>query len=355
MAGPTILIFHRPASAGEPALEQLLADVRRRLAEHQAVLFERAGAGKVLLSEARASSFGELLRSHAPSGGGVVVLGSGALPRLNIADARRLVDVAGSAAGLALTNNRYSSDVCAVGDAGVLAELPPLPSDNALPRWLEERAGFEVRELRGRQRLALDIDTPLDIGLWALCPGAPVWVRELVAAHELSVPRLAELRRLAADPHAELLLFGRTGSATMRWLERNVRCRVRLLAEERGLRASSPLAIGGGAPTGATPRPPRATLGLLLEQDGPAALAAFVGDLPHGAVLDSRVLIAHRFGADEHGWPSPADRYASDLLRADEVADGWLRQLTESAANSDRPIVLGAHSLVGPGVPLVLG
>jgi hypothetical protein len=79
-----------------------------------------------------------------------------------------------------------------------------------------------------------------------------------------------------------------------------------------------------------------------------------VAQLCDGAIVDSRVLMADRFGADEASWPSPADRFASDLLRPEGIGDGWLRKLTESAASSSVPILLGAHTLVGPGVRLVL-
>jgi CTP:molybdopterin cytidylyltransferase MocA len=352
MAGPRVLIFHRPARADDAPLARLLAEARLRLAEQQAGLFGRLGA-KVVFVHGAAGSFGERLADAAPRGGGIVVLGSGAVPRLSVADARRLIDVAAGGGRHGLTNNRYSSDVCAISDAAVLTGVPPLPSDNALPRWLEERAAFSVGELSGRDRLALDIDTPQDIALWALAPGAPSWTRTIVAEHGLAIPRLAELRALAGDAYAELMLFGRAGSTTLRWLERNVRCRVRLLAEERGLRAASPLAIG--EPAGRRPpRPPRATLGLLLDARGPSSLGEVVGELADGAILDSRVLLAHRLGPDESGWPAAADRYASDLLQPELVADPWLRALTISAAESDRPIVLGAHTLVGPGVRLLL-
>ncbi|HVM29202.1 MAG TPA: hypothetical protein VM305_00315 [Candidatus Limnocylindrales bacterium] len=354
MAGPTVLIFHRPASTDDPGLVRLLADARRRLADDQVDLFRRAGAGGVRLCEQHGASFGELLRAHSPKRGGVVVMGSGAVPRLTLTDARRLVATAATGGRSALCNNRYSSDVCALGDARDLAGLPALPTDNALPRWLEEHAGYRVRELPSRDRLALDIDTPLDIGLWALATAAPRWVSDLVDEQRLGVPRSLELRRLAQDPHAELLVFGRAGSSTMRWLERNVRCRVRFLAEERGLRASTPLAIGGSG-RATDGRPPRATLGLLLERDGPGALDRVVAQLADGAIIDSRVLLAHRSGADEAAWPSPADRYASDLLRAADISDRWLRELTASAGASRGPVVLGAHTLVGPGVRLLLG
>src|SRR3990170_2802369 len=85
-----------------------------------------------------------------------------------------------------------------------------------------------------------------------------------------------------------------------------------------------------------------------------AALADVVAELADGAVLDSRVLLADRLGADEHRWPAAEDRFASDLLRADGVADPWLRELTASAAAAAVPVLLGGHSLVGPGLPLLL-
>jgi hypothetical protein len=353
MAGPIVLIFHRPAKPDDPALVRLLAEARGELVQRQVEIFKAVGAGEVRISAEVAGSFGELLVKTAPARQGVVVLTGGAVPRLRRGDAAQLIETAGSKEAVALTNNRYSSDVCAIGDVRVLRGLPPLPSDNALPRWLEERAGVTVRELGSRERLALDIDSPLDVALWALASDAPRWVRDFVDRHELDVPRTNDLRALAADPRRELLVFGRVGSTTLRWLERNVRCRVRFLSEERGLRASSPLAIGGRAPTGPS-RPPRSTLGRLLAERGPAALASIIGELADGAIVDTRVLMADHFGPDEADWPAPADRFRSDLLRPDDIGDSWLRAITESAAASEIPIVFGAHSLVGPGTALLL-
>jgi CTP:molybdopterin cytidylyltransferase MocA len=291
---------------------------------------------------------------------GVIVLGGGAVPLLMIADGRRLVETARSAAPLAITNNRYSSDIVAIGRVAVLRDLPPLPSDNALPRWLEERAGVRVGELPGRDRLAIDLDTPGDVALAAHIPGIPSAVRRMAAADGLTLPRLEELRALARDPRRELLVAGRSGSRTLAWLERNVRCRVRFLAEERGLRASSDLAIGGTRATGAdgataASRPPRTTLGRLLAERGPDALADLVGELADGAILDTRVLLADHLGPDEEAWPVPEDRYASDLLRPAAIGDPWLRTLTASAAAAPIPILLGAHTLIGPGIRHLLG
>jgi hypothetical protein len=332
-----------------------MASVRASLVARQAALLVRAGAGEAqVIDEWREGlTFGEVLASVAPARGGAVVFGSGAVSRLQAADASRLVAVAASGRRAALTNNRYSSDILALGRAAVLRDLPPLPSDNALPRWLEEVAGYAVADLPGKERLALDLDTPLDVCLAALAPGAPRWLRAAVADARLAVPRLDEIRKVVHDPLKELLVFGRSGSRTLAWLERNVRCRVRFLAEERGMRASSPLAIAGAR--AASAEPVRSTLSLLLAERGPAALAEIVGELADAALIDTRVLLAARLGSDEARWPSAADRYASDLHNHGAVKDAWLRDLTRSAADATIPIVLGSHSLVSPGVQLVLG
>jgi len=367
MAGVDVVIFHQEPRDGDPPLVRLLAEARSALIRHQVGLFRRAGAARLEVlpgreDEAptgpRAGSFGERLARLVADAGirRLIVMGSGAVPRLTLRDARALVAAAGATGRRAVTNNRYSSDVCGVSDAGALRDLPPLPSDNALPRWLEERAGFAVRELGGRERLALDLDSPLDLALLALAPRAPRPLVRLAADVGIEIPRLAELRDLARDPRRELLVFGRSGSHTLQWLERNVRCRVRFLAEERGLRASSPLAIGGASPAtdGTAARPPRSTLGRLLDVSWPDALASVVADLADGGIIDTRVLMAHHWERDEDRWPTPADRFASDLLRPDDVADPWLAALTLSAASATIPIMLGAHTLIGPGIPLLL-
>ena len=93
----------------------------------------------------------------------------------------------------------------------------------------------------------------------------------------------------------------------------------------------------------------------MLDRDGPESLAATVGRLADAALIDTRVLLAHRHGAEERAWPPAEDRFASDLLMAESIGDPWLRALTESAATSpaDRPILLGGHTLVNGGLRLL--
>jgi hypothetical protein len=341
MTGVAVRIFHPEPAASAGPLERELSAARLLLAGRHVAAFGRAGAQdvEIVAGAPEDTPFGARLRAlvAAERPDGLVLLGSGALPVATVGDLRLFVETASAGRRVALANNRYSADAVAVGCAESLLALPDLPSDNALPRWLEEVAGYEVRDLARRWRLAIDLDSPLDLAL--------------VGEGEASIrDRLAQVATVARDRRAELLVAGRTSAATMRWLERRVPARVRILAEERGLRASSHLALRGDAPR----RPPRSVLGLVLDRDGPEALGSILADLADAALVDSRVLIAHRVGADEARWPRAEDRFASDLLVADAIRDPWLRALTESARTAPIPVVLGGHSLVGPGIRLAL-
>ena len=94
---------------------------------------------------------------------------------------------------------------------------------------------------------------------------------------------------------------------------------------------------------------------MLEARGGPGALARTVAELADGAILDSRVLLADRLGPDEAAGLLPEDRYASDLLRPEAIQDPWLAELTASAAGAAIPILLGGHTLVGPGLGVLAG
>ena len=354
MGSVGVIILHAEAGPSAGPLEAWLAAARRTLADRQQRAFAAAGASEacVVAGIPDGRSFGELLRDLARpfAGGGLVVLGSGSIPLATAADRRALVAAAGASTGGALTNNRYSSDVIAIACAEVLAGLPDLPSDNALPRWLAEVAGYPVGELPAR-RLRFDVDDPLDLVLLRRArPSSPLRVPPGIDTSRAEAA-LGAVAAVARDPSAELLVAGRASSASLAWLERRTAARVRALIEERGLRAASP-AAASSAP--ARPRPPASVLGALLDRDGPEAFGSWIARLGDAALVDSRVLLAHHLGADERSWPAAEDRYASDLLLHERVGDPWLRSVTRSALEAPVPIVLGGHTLVGPGIRLAL-
>ena len=198
--------------------------------------------------------------------------------------------------------------------------MPDLPADNALPRWLEEVCGYPVPDRAGGWRLGVDVDGPLDV---VLLGGHGV--RQRRAGSILRRPERARTARAGvASPTGEpssSLPDGR---------------RPQPLPGSSGDRRPGPRAHRGAGPAARAASPARRAAlrrrrrrsWALLDRDGPASLGAHVARLADGAAIDSRVLLAHRLGADESAWPSREDRFASDLLLADRIADPWLRDLT---------------------------
>ncbi len=360
----SVRIMHPEPGPDDGPIARWVAARRAALAERHRLGFGVAGAADVAVVSGPPDDlpFGARLRAlvRAERPAGLVILGSGAIPLATPADRIALVAAAGGERRFALANNRYSADVVAIAQAGALADLPDLPDDNALPRWLTEVAGYEMSDLRRRWRLAIDIDGPLELVL--------LGDKTRLAGIDLEPlrARMGRIRAVAADRRAELLVTGRTSPATLAWLERATAARVRAIVEERGLRAATRLAQGAaddgvldravGAGTDGTrePRPPASLLGMLLERDGPASFGEHLARLADAAIVDSRVLLAHRLGSDETTWPAAEDRFASDLLLPQRIGDPWLRELTAAAVASRIPILLGGHGLVGPGVRLLL-
>jgi hypothetical protein len=274
---------------------------------------------------------------------GLVLLGSGSIPLARDADFRRFVEAAAGPRPSALTNNRYSGDVVAIASPRTALRdrsLAEVSTDNALPRWLADVAGVPVTDLRRSSRLGVDIDGPLDLIVLGGRSSLPLRGEPLDAVRMA----LEGVRTVASDPGAELLVAGRLSARTLAWLEANTASRTRAFVEERGMRTRR-----------AGQRPAMSLLGRILDLDGPEALGARLAELADAAIIDTRVLLAHRSGADESGWPTPEDRFSSDLLLPERIADPWLRSVTTAALAAPIPIVLGGHTLVGPALRLALG
>jgi hypothetical protein len=170
MTDVAVLILHPepPPRAGE--LERWVAAARAANGERHRRGFLAAGAASVSVAAGPPDglAFGARLRAFVVEQrvGGLVVLGSGAIPLANAADRRAFVATAASGNGkVALANNLFSADVIAVSLAGTLADVPDLATDNELPRWLAEVAAYDVADLHRRWRLGVDVDGPLDLVL----------------------------------------------------------------------------------------------------------------------------------------------------------------------------------------------
>ena len=270
----------------------------------------------------------------------VAYVGAGSAPLLGGDTLAALVAPIAHApeSGRVVTNNRFSADCFALAPATLLARLdPPPPSDNGVPRRLRDEHGVEVIELPRTLETQYNLDSPVDLLALHLTrrarPRLGAVLAEADASGDLRHPRMHDACRVFVDRGAEVMLAGRVSSNTWAYLEREAACRVRLVAEERGMQAAG-TDVDGTA---------RSLLGQWIAEAGAErAFGSLLPELCDAAFVDIRPALVH-LGIR----PSRADRFAADLGRADLIEDPALRAIVEAANASPVPVVLGGHSLVG--------
>ena len=264
----------------------------------------------------------------------IVYFGAGSVPLLRGSDFAAIASGLGAAKGGVISNNFYSGDLIAFRPASALLGVEPPASDNALPRLLRDQAGLESQPLPRSTATQFNIDSPADLAALALHGGGGPRLSCLLSSLELEMPAYRRCLPLLTDPAAEVLVAGRVGSQVWQYLERETACRVRVFSEERGMMAGQRALAGVG-------RGARSLLAYHLLAVGLPRFFEELATLSDAAFIDTRVLLAH-LGLH----PSRADRFLSDLGRADEIEDARLRQFTQAAAEASVPVVLGGHSLV---------
>lgn len=266
-------------------------------------------------------------------------LGGGSGPLLSQDEMARMVKAVDGEDEFLITNNFYSTDYAVFSPAQALHAIEPPALDNDLGWLLVRQAGLKNYSPPRSAATQLDVDTPIDLmviqGHPALGPHLGRYLREL----DLDTSHIQQAMAFFVDRAAEVFIAGRVSSATWAYLERETACRVRLLSEERGMRASGRQARGEA----------RSLLGFYLDAVGVEAFFACLGELGQAAFIDNRVVLAHW-----HVWPSDADRFYADLRRPEKVQDPRLRSLVEAAMSAPIPVVMGGHSLVSGGLYALL-
>lgn len=261
----------------------------------------------------------------------VCTIGAGAGALLTTHDLVGLREDLESSEALVLSNNSYSADLVAFTPASSLDAIDLPATDNPLPRRLHQQAGLSSRQLERSAATLLDVDTPTDAALLARHPQCPAELRSLPAWQDILADRIDAVMRLVTTPEKELLVAGRVGAPVWTFIESQTACRVRMLAEERGMQAAGRDSSGEA----------RSALGFLYEQVGPREFFGRMRELCDGMLFDTRVLFAHlgwRLGAEE--------RFASDLFMADRIRSAPLRAFTEAARAAPFPLLLGGQTLV---------
>lgn len=337
------------AGAQQVSVRQVLADARatgifRRivLATNDHALADQLAVAEptlTIVETADSIIFGDQLRAIARQLGSaaIVYIGGGSAPLLDADGLRRLVaaiDVPGTVAA----NNALSSDWVGFRPADALARTAPVRTDNDLAWRLHHDAGLARVPLDPSLATTLDIDTPTDLALLRRAPGLPPLLREYLETRVPDLPAVAAIEDLMLDPYRTLIIAGRVNVTILAMVERQVSFLKRLFIEERGMRASGRQARGEV----------RTLLAALLMEVGPERFFAILGGLGDGLIFDTRPLFAH-LAPDL----SVADRFASDLLRPDLIANPLVRDFTAAARAARFPVIFGGHALVTGGLWLL--
>src|SRR5881396_3602033 len=300
--------------------------------EEAATAFRAKGAA-ILPARTEPFHFGQELSRivHEKKLDRVCTIGAGAGALLTVAELRAIREDLESTEMLVLSNNSYSADLVAFTPASALDAIELPATDNPLPRRLHQQAGLSSRQLEKSAATLLDVDTPTDAALLVRHPACPPELQRLDAWQAVLADRIEALMRLVTTPDKELLVAGRVGAPVWTFIETQTACRVRMLAEERGMQAAGRDTSGEA----------RSALGFLYEKIGPREFFARMQELCDGMLFDTLVLFAHL------GWrPGAAERFASYLFMAERIQSKPLREFTEAAREAPFPLLLGGHTLV---------
>ena len=210
--------------------------------------------------------------------------------------------------------------------------------DNRFARRLRDDRLLDVVQFERSARSLLDLDTPADLALLAACAeveslqfgtelGSVIgqW-RDVLAP---AIGRVVEAFETVTRHDEELMISGRVSGSDWSVVDRDTSCRVRVLAEERGLRTRR--------------TPARSLMASLYEFGGLDQFVSRLSSLCDSMLWDTRPFFSHL------GWnPTRSDRFWSDLGRWDEITDLALRGLVRSLA--PHRVLMGGHSLVAGGM-----
>ena len=265
-------------------------------------------------------------------------MGGGAGALLGVDEMRAIAERLAREERVLIPNNYWSSDFVAFAPGRSALGLPPLDSDNNLAHLLRTRHDLPVVPLVRTVGTQFDVDTPNDVLLLGYGKTLGPHTRALLDSVSADTSHIERLLPHLTQRQSELFVFGRVATEVWRYFETQIACRTRLLSEERGLVASGREARGEA----------RSILGFLFDTYGISRAFELLAQLGTAALIDLRVLLAHR------GLSLPAsDRFNADLFRADRIQDPWLREFTQAAMRAPFPVILGGHSLVCGGLYLL--
>lgn len=264
----------------------------------------------------------------------LLYMGGSAAPLLREEDVEWMADQL-ETGDVVIANNALSADFIAVSPTSVLSGIDLPVTDNFLGYLIWE-AGFKRILTEERPWLGFDLDTPTDYLILETQKG--VGKRTAEALRGLDWPRDAvrESKEILSRPRPELFLAGRVGTDIVDFLNGHLKSRVRVLSEERGMKALGRDLKGEVC----------SLLAEFVDSMGPERFFDLVSRCCDAAFIDTRAAFSHW----TRGEPSVNDRYNSDLFRWETIDNVKIREFTKAASGARVPVLLGGHTVVGGGL-----
>jgi len=269
----------------------------------------------------------------------VFYLGAASFPLLQLSEIRQIVSTVLSRDNFVYTNNPQSADLVAFTPAEALWRIEPPESDNSLAMSLRDEAGLEMELVPYTLGIIFDLDTPTDFLILGASQFAGDRTREALH-NEISLDEqeLNRAKDVLRGYYRDVALLGRVGAPIIAHLNCNLKLRLRIFSEERGMKALGREAAGEV----------QAMMGYLIEEVGIKRFFRYLESLVELAFIDTRVLFAH-FNLNL----SAEERFNSDMGRWEEISNPWVKEFTREAVESSIPVLLGGHSLVSGGLWLL--
>lgn len=287
--------------------------------------------------------------------GGVVSMGGGAAPLISVDEMRAIGQLFDEHDRFVAANNVHSADIVAFAPADAVLPLPPPPMDNSLALILHHQTKLPLLTLPRTLGLHFDVDTPSDLLVLAVHPDRGKRVAASLEQFPVDLSPFEAAKATLLDSGSDVFIYGRVGGLLFSYLDERTRCRIRLLSEERGMKAL------GRDERGEV----RSVLGFVMEHVGVRGVMRMWEETCSTVFVDTRVLMAHMQGrAMETGQGSgvgssspsdvggirAADRFYSDLKMPGRIQNRWLRDLTAATLETSLPVLLGGHGLVHGGI-----
>ncbi|MEA4926207.1 MAG: hypothetical protein VB084_12965 [Syntrophomonadaceae bacterium] len=265
----------------------------------------------------------------------IIYFGGGAAPLIGKEDLTRMALALKEAKNVVISNNFVSSDFIAFTPAAAINNIQLPAIDNTLAKLLHEQAGLRMELLESGLSTSYDIDTLIDVMILGVHPRTGARTRRTIRKLGFDFSKLEKAKQTLLNPDAEVLIYGRINPYPLSYITRNAKCWLRVIMEERGMRALGRLER----------QEVTSVFGYLLESSSLENLFSTISNLCDCAFLDTRVLFAH-MKLDLTKW----DRFNSDLGYFEKVENPLVRDLTALAANAEIPIICGGNTLVNGGI-----